>query len=106
MTAEIVGRVARSLELPIVDSGQGVWSMAAERRNSYRVSLHIWPEETLVHSAAGSQLAIDRDYIPRELALVLLEENHRVLEGSFRLAVQDSLCLALAIGCCYFLTFP
>ena len=66
-----------------------MWSVAGARLDTYRVSLHLWAQDHMIHLMASSELAIERDLIPRELSLTVLEENHRCEEGSFRLVPQE-----------------
>lgn len=89
-TEQTVRRVAQSFGLPAMLSERGVWNIAAARRNTYRVSLHLWAMEHSISFMAASQLLIERDWLPRELLLLLLEENHRIPEGSFRLTPQGT----------------
>jgi hypothetical protein len=85
----VIRRVVRLFDLPTMEVETGLWCVAAERRNTYRVSLFLWAKEEKLHCMAGCELSIERDFIPRELLLVLLEENHRLDSGSFRLVPRD-----------------
>lgn len=85
----IIGRVLRQFRLPTNEIEPGLWSVTAERRDTYQVSLYLWAEDEQIHLAAACQILVERDLIPRELTLQLLEENHRLAIGSFRLAPQE-----------------
>lgn len=85
----VIRRVIRSFQLPTLEVESGLWSITAERRNTYQVSLFLWAQDEKICCMAGCEIAIERNLIPRELALILLEENHRGEEGSFRLVPRD-----------------
>lgn len=78
-------RIAHSFSMPAVACENGSWVVACSDRNTYRVILTIWANGTTMYLIAGSELVVDRDLLPRELAIVLLEENHGFAAGSFRL---------------------
>ena len=84
-----IRRVVKSFRLPVVEGEPGMWSVVGERHDTYRVSLHLWAQDHMIHLMAGSELVVERDLLPQELAFTLLEENHRCEEGSFRLVPQE-----------------
>ena len=86
---DCIRRVLKSFRLPVVEGESGLWSVVGKRQDTYRVSLHLWAQDHMIHLMASSELAIERDLIPQELAFSLLEENHRCEEGSFRLVPQE-----------------
>lgn len=85
-----VRRIAKRFGVPVLQSSPGIWSVTADRRNTYRVSLFLWCEENEIQLRAGCEILIERDLIPRDLAIVLLEENHEREVGSFQFVPQDS----------------
>ena len=85
----VIRRVVQSFRGPTMEVEPGLWSVTAERRNTYQVSLFLWAQDESICCMAGCEIAIERDLIPRELALMLLEENHRFEAGSFRLVPRD-----------------
>lgn len=86
---QLIARVSKSLAFPSVETQPGLWSVIAAPLDTYRVSLFLWAQERLIHLMASSEARIERDLLPRELMLLLLEENHRSHDGAFRLACQN-----------------
>jgi len=50
---------------------------------TYRPSVYAWAEDDGVYCLATAQIVVDRDWLPHELLLQLLEENHPERPGRF-----------------------
>jgi hypothetical protein len=85
----IIRRVMSRMPYPMIEIDRGLVSVTAERRDTYQVRLFAMVDNERISFIAASGIAIERDLIPRELVLLLLEENHRYQHGSFRLMPQD-----------------
>lgn len=88
-TETAIRRILPLFSLPHAELEPGLWCVTAERRHTYQVNLFLWEKDTAICCAASSELSIERDLIPRELALVLLEENHQSETGSYSLVPAD-----------------
>ena len=88
-TERLICRVLKSFALPTLETEPGLWSVVAERRDTYRVSLFLWAVDAKLHCMAGCEIAMERELVPRELMLQLLEENHRCEDSSFRLVTRE-----------------
>jgi len=77
-----------------------VWSVMASQQFGYQVSVQFLALDEWVVCMVDADLIIDRDWVSRELALRLLEENTRCAYGSFRLLpVNYGLALVHAQVC-------
>jgi hypothetical protein len=85
----IIRRVVRLFDLPVVESEPGLWSVVGTCRDTYRVCLFIWADERKLNFMATCQLSVERELLPRELLLTVLEENHRLEQGAFRLVPRE-----------------
>lgn len=85
----IVRRVARSFPYPATEIEPGLWDILSEQRDTYQVSLFLWAEGEMICLRTACELSIERDLILREMMLLLLEENHKLPHGSFRLVPSD-----------------
>ncbi len=77
-----------------------VWSVTASLQFGYQVTVQFLALDDWVVCMVDADLIIDRDWVSRELALRLLEENTRCAYGSFRLMnVNCGLALVHAHVC-------
>lgn len=78
----------------------GVWSVTASVQFGYPVTVQFLALDDWVVCLVEADLILDRDWVSRELALRLLEENTRCAYGSFRLMnVNHGLALIHAQVC-------
>jgi hypothetical protein len=70
-------------------SRPGLWVVSAPPQHGYDVTVQLLGSSGWVICLAGADLIIDREWVPRELAVRLLEENSRCAYGSFRLMDVD-----------------
>lgn len=81
----MIRRSLASLSLPSLEIEPGLWSVVGDVRHNYRVSAHLWSEGPMIHCVASCEIIVERDLLPRDLMLVVLEENHWIEDGSYRL---------------------
>ena len=85
----IIRRVLRRFMLPTLEVRSGHWSVVGERRHTYRPTLHLWAEDHTIRLMVACEIVVERGLFPQELLLLLLEDNHRFEDGSFRLVPQE-----------------
>ena len=85
----IIRRMLRAFGSSVIEVGPGHWGVVGERRHTYRVTLHVWAEGRMIHLMVACEIVVERGLFPQELLLLLLEENHRFGDGSFRLVPQE-----------------
>lgn len=85
----IIRRVMSRMPYPMMEIERGLVSVTADRRDTYQVSLFAMVDDEKISFMAASGISVERDLIPRELILLLLEENHRYVHGSFQLVTLD-----------------
>jgi len=61
----------------------GVWVVPGATQATYRPLAVLWPEEGGVDCVITANIVFDRDFLPRELLLQLLEANRADLPGRF-----------------------
>lgn len=52
-------------------------------------TLHLWAVDHQIHLMVACEIVVERGLFPQELLLLLLEDNHRFEDGSFRLVPQE-----------------
>lgn len=80
---------ARRMRHPSQKQRPGLWVVRAPPKCGYDITVQFLGREWWVLCLVGADLVIDRDWVPRELALRLLEANSRCAYGSFRLMNVD-----------------
>lgn len=85
----IIRRVLRQFAWPTHELAPGHWSVVGERRHTYRPTLHLWAVDHQIHLMVACEIIVERGLFPQELLLLLLEDNHRFEDGSFRLVPQE-----------------
>lgn len=80
---------ARRMRYPSQKQRPGLWVVRAPPKCGYDISVQFLGREWWVLCLVGADVVIDRDWVPRELALRLLEANSRYAYGSFRLMNVD-----------------
>lgn len=91
-------RAIRLIDLPWQQSKAGLWIATGAVHHGYAVSLNLLAHDWFVMCMASANIVIDRHWIQRELALVLLEENHQFAYGSFRLSNRPEGGRELVLG--------
>lgn len=86
----LAARVARAISPAALEHREGLFCVAYPRRHSYQVSLHLWTEGADLHLVAASDLVVERDWLPRELLLVLLEDQLSFPAGTYYLVPQGT----------------
>lgn len=83
---ERIEHVLSLLRLTVVTADEEMRFVALPLRHTYQVKLYAWPEkESRVCLVASFDYRVDREFILRELALELLEENHALQDEAFTL---------------------
>lgn len=101
----MIRRVLPTLTLPSLEVEPGLWSVVGDVKHKYRVVCYLWVEDAMVHCVAASEIIVERGLLPRDLMLVVLEENFFFPDGSFRLIPQNEdriLGLARTVDSRYF----
>ncbi|MDP1795975.1 MAG: hypothetical protein Q8K78_00765 [Planctomycetaceae bacterium] len=93
-------RAARRMAATSRQHRPGLWVVPAPPQYGYDVTVQFLGRDRWVVCLVGADLVIERDWVPRELALRLLEENSRCAYGSFRLMeVEHGLAMVHAQLC-------
>jgi hypothetical protein len=88
-TTGLVEAAMRRLGRPVARERDGRLRLQLPPRFGYVLTLDVRPDRDRMHAFAHTGLVLARDWVTRELALTLLEENARVAHGQFRLAATD-----------------
>ncbi len=94
----LVKRAMRLIGFPSVQAKPGLWIATADVNHGYAVTLNLLVHDWFVMCMVSANVLIDRVWIQRELALVLLEENHHFAYGSFRLSPRPDGSREVVIG--------
>lgn len=101
----MIRRTLASLSLPSLEIEPQLWSVVGDVRHKYRMAEYLWPDGPMIHCVASCEIIVERDWLPRELMLVVLEENHWIEDCSFRLTPKQGdriLALGRVIDSRYF----
>lgn len=81
----LIRETLRTSSLPVADLGDGMRAVVAPPRNTYRSRVYVWAYGGAIRCQAATDIAIERNWVGREVAIQLLEANLPGLPGVFSL---------------------
>lgn len=87
--SQVIARLTKSLQLPATKEPEGIWTLLADARDTYRVRLTTWTRDNKLFLMSSSEACIERELLPQELKLMLLEWNGQLEHSAFRLLAFD-----------------
>ena len=97
LTESFIRRSLPAIGLPFREIEPRLWVIQAPPLDTYSVTLSIWAEQNNIQLIAASELCVERDLLPRDLLLNLLE-SPRFEYGFFRLVPVDQKQLVVLSG--------